>query len=120
MKRTIYILSFFYLISYTLKHSGVYIPFYSDYFIDLICIPIVLGWTKFFIDKFSIQNFDWGVLPISIAVIYFSIIFEFIMPNVSNNYTQDYWDILFYGVGGIIFYFLIKDSSATSQHPVNY
>lgn len=120
MKRVTYIFSFFYLISYSLKHSGVYIPFYSDYFIDLICIPIVLGWIKIFTDKFSIQNFQWGILPIAIAVVYFTIVFEFIMPNVSNNYTQDYLDILFYSLGGMIFYFLIKDSLTTSQRQANY
>lgn len=119
MRLIVYILSVLYISLYILKHNGIYIPLISDYLIDLICIPLVLGWIKMFTDKLSIQNFQWGILPIVIAVIYFSIVFEFIMPNFSDQYTQDYWDILFYTIGGIIFYYLIKDSSTTFQHQAN-
>ncbi len=94
-----------------------YIPILSDYLIDIICIPLVLGWMKWWMDKLAVQNFQWGIIPILIAVIYFSLVFEVVMPSFSSAYTRDYWDIFFYFFGGFIFHFSLQKSSATSPHP---
>lgn len=106
-----------YALLFILKKSEIYFPFISDYLAELICIPIVLGWTKILMDKMNVQNFHWGIWPIIIAIIYFSIVFELIMPNYSSNYTQDFLDIIFYSIGGIIFYYALKNSSTTSLPP---
>lgn len=37
------------------------------------------------------------------AVLYQTIIFEFILPNISERYTYDVWDVVAYAVGGLFF-----------------
>lgn len=108
--------SIVYVILFIFKKTEIYFPILSDYLADLICIPIVLGWIKLIMDKLSVQNFRWGKLAILIAVIYFSIVFELIMPSFSSNYTRDFIDVILYGIGGIIFYFSLQKSSTISQH----
>lgn len=45
---------------------------------------------------------------ILLAWLLFSIVFELILPEYSLVYTKDYIDIFYYGLGGIIFYFMQK------------
>ncbi|MEK6482228.1 hypothetical protein WJR50_32110 [Catalinimonas sp. 4WD22] len=34
--------------------------------------------------------------------------FEWLLPNRSSVYTRDIWDIFFYAIGGVLFYFTMN------------
>ncbi len=46
-----------------------------------------------------------------VAVIYYIVIFEGLLPYWSNTYIRDPWDVLFYLFGAIWFYFLINKNA---------
>jgi len=87
------------------------VPILHAYLDDLVCMPIVLGgatqitqWIHpiknlYFIDKRAII----------ITVIFYSILFEGILPFVNPlTYTADWIDIVMYSVGAILFYNLVS------------
>lgn len=85
---------------------GISSHFSSSYLDDLICFPIV-----FFIVQRVHQWLYNGnyILPNShlfVGVLFFSIIFEIILPQLSNRYIGDFYDIGFYFIGASIFYFI--------------
>lgn len=118
MKRSekyLLLLLFIYLILLFLKKSGVYIFFISDYLADLIAIPFSLGCADGFMKKYSSKKFEIGFLPMLVAVIYFSLVFEFWMPQVSPLYTSDWVDVGCYFIGGIIYLLLKRKTKAPTQ-----
>lgn len=48
------------------------------------------------------------IFTILSLVALFSIYFEYYLPKQSYRYTGDIWDVVCYGLGGIIFYLLQK------------
>jgi len=87
------------------------VPIFHAYLDDLVCIPIVLGlgtqiiqWIHpvrnlYFLDK-------WAVI---ITVVFYSILFEGILPFVNPSfYTADWIDVVLYTLGGFMFYNLIS------------
>jgi hypothetical protein len=85
-----------------MKKSGIYFPFISDYFSDLICIPLSLLFIDWFSKKMTGKIINMGFIHILIAVLYFSIVFEICMPYVSKNFTADIFDVICYSIGGMI------------------
>ncbi len=88
------------------QNIGVSSHFSSSYLDDLICLPIV-----FFIVQQVHRWLNNGnyILPIShifTGILFFSIIFELILPQLSNRYIGDFYDIGFYFIGASIFYFI--------------
>lgn len=88
----------------------------NSYLSDLVCLPLVLHSTfiiiryglKRDIDHFSLQT-------TLLSALYFSVLFEFILPKISMNYTSDYWDVLFYFLGALTYYFLQKKKTYTTS-----
>ncbi len=118
MKRSekyVLLLFFIYLILLFLKKWSFYIPIISDYLADLMAIPFSLGCVDGFMKKYSSKNFEIGFLPMLVAVIYFSLAFEFWMPQVSPLYTSDWLDVACYLIGGIIYLLLKRKMNASTQ-----
>lgn len=109
------LLFFIYLILFALKKSGVYIPLVSDYLADLIALPFSLGVANVLMKKLSTKKFEIGILPMIVAVIYFSLVFEVWMPQVSPLYTADVWDVVCYLIGGIVFLIFNRKSKSLTQ-----
>jgi hypothetical protein len=95
---------------YLEKVEGIFIPYIHEYLDDLLAMPVVLGLTLQIFRWFHSQGnaFVFTIPQIAIAVIYFSLIFEVILPMRSDVYTRDWWDILFYTIGAVGFHFLIN------------
>lgn len=87
------------------------IPISDAYLDDLVCMPIILGlgtqiiqWIHpvknlYFLDKNAII----------ITVVFYSILFEAILPFVNPSiYTADWIDIVMYSVGAILFYNIVS------------
>lgn len=76
-----------------------------SYFDDLLVLPIILPFTLTLL-RILFKNAKLVLeLPLIItAAIMLTIVFEFILPNYSNEYTRDYFDLLFYSLGGLMYW----------------
>jgi len=50
------------------------------------------------------STFQLPLSMIAFAVVYVSIVFEFVMPKFSARYTADPMDIVFYALGALFFF----------------
>lgn len=86
-----------------------FVRFYVN---DFLIVPIVLSiclyvlrWSKGN-EKYCIPI--WGVLYISL---FYSLVFEFFLPQTNIRYTSDIIDVVLYFVSGFLFYQLQKKYS---------
>lgn len=83
--------------------------FFTSYFNDLLCLPVVLSICLFIIkffsknDRVQISLFS----AFSLAALY-SIYFELYLPEVTGRYTSDVIDVLLYFTGAFIFWWIQK------------
>lgn len=91
---------------YYRQSVDLYLPWYvNDYLNDLLCIPLVLGLLSFMIRYLKNDNsFQFSLSFITGLALYYSLYFEFYLPEVNSRYTSDWIDILLYFFGGILFY----------------
>lgn len=92
------------------KVFGIYLPWWHAYGDDLLCMPVVLGFTLFFFQKIHPLGplYHLSTKHLLIAFIGFSILFEGILPVISSRYTRDFWDILCYGIGTLAFHWQVN------------
>ena len=89
----------------------------DNYLDALLCMPILLGLLlqerQFIIAKYfkptSQNNYHFSILEITLATVFFAIIFEEGFPKWSSSFTKDYLDYAAYFMGALLFYFLIND-----------
>lgn len=90
--------------------------FFSSYFNDLLCLPVVLGTCLLLIRQFSKKKqLNISLFScLSLAALY-SVYFEIYLPEVTERYTADPVDALLYFMGAFIFYFLQEKSIQDSK-----
>ena len=83
-----------------------FLPWYvNNYLNDLLCIPLVLGLLSFTIQYLkNDSSFQFSLSFITGLAVYYSLYFEYYLPEVNSRYTSDWIDILLYFFGGILFY----------------
>ena len=82
---------------------------------DFLFIPILMTSVK--IVK-SLFNFSFKVdkIKVVVAVIYTSVVFEWLLPNEGTNFVSDPFDIVAYAFGGLLYiYFISKDTALNNQ-----
>ena len=90
---------------YVMQKCGIRLPvFVNNHLNDLLIVPINL---------FAVQLL-WGILTgttvflrfsiVASSVLFYSIFFEFILPQFNSRYTADWWDVLCYLSGGLLFW----------------
>lgn len=100
-------LSIAYLVHLWLKFGQVPVPvFFSHYFADLLCMPLLLSYTLLFMRWFRGEP-DLRLSPVMIlaGVAYVGVVFEWILPHFFRRYTADVWDVVMYGIGGLLYDF---------------
>ena len=87
-----------------LEWQGIFIRPLPSYLDDLLCLPIVLTIILaaerlyFKAPGFILPaNYSWW------AVAAFCVVFEGVLPFVSEKYTADVMDVFFYSLGAVIF-----------------
>ena len=103
----LFLICVFYLIHLFLKFSQSAVPkWFSNYFADLLCLPILLSFALLVLRYLKKNQFLWlNYQQIIFAFFYTSILFEFILPKYNTSYTSDLFDVLAYGMGAVCFYF---------------
>jgi uncharacterized membrane protein AbrB (regulator of aidB expression) len=95
-----------YLAIFIAKKNHIELPyFFQCYFTDLLAIPLVLGATNFILKKYtSNPQHRLSVVKVLAACIYFSVLFEWILPAYSTQYTADTLDVVCYFIGGGMYF----------------
>ena len=93
-------------IIYYRKSVNLSLPWYvNDYLNDLLCMPLVLGLLSFTIRYLkNDSSFQFPISFIFGLALYYSLYFEYYLPEFNSRYTSDWRDILLYFFGGILFY----------------
>ena len=94
------------LIVFTGRNLGMTIPYFNNYVTDLLAVPVIanlgLAFQRGFVEKSGSWCFKPGHLIFITA--YTSLVFEFILPKYSDNYTADLMDVVMYITGGLFFW----------------
>lgn len=83
-------------------------PWLLQYYLnDLLCMPLVLGAAVFVQRNLLLRRPDYGLnaYQIGMVVVYWSVMFEGVIPHFVARYTADIFDVVMYGAGGLAFYF---------------
>lgn len=109
-----------YLGIFIAKKMETTLPFFVQcYLADLLAIPLVLGLTNYLLKKYTSKpDFRLSPAKVLVACIYFSILFEWILPSFSSVYTADIFDVLCYFLGGGIYLWVTSYSTNRSIQDV--
>lgn len=93
------------------QKSGIVFPyFFQNYWNDLVIMPLILKVVLLILQRIHGRAFTLHPFYILCTWIYFSILFELILPEFHTRYTADFVDVIMYFLGGIIFYILEYDT----------
>lgn len=86
------------------------LPAIDSYIDNLLAMPIILTLLLFErIYLFRWKGYDHlSKTEVLVATIFISLISELVFPIFSKEFRADWWDVLFYLVGALIFYFTIN------------
>ncbi len=89
---------------------GIELPFFfKNYAADILCIPLIFGTIQEIVRLVKWNNEILLKLPVVVVgVIVYSVVFEYILPQISPVFTTDIWDVVCYIFGGIVFLFFQK------------
>lgn len=79
-------------------------PLIQGYLSDLLAVPLMLGVILIVLrwytndSRFKISN-----LRILFAFAYISVVFEWFIPMYKSTFHADWWDVLAYGVGAVLY-----------------
>ncbi|MDQ3192323.1 MAG: magnesium citrate secondary transporter [Bacteroidota bacterium] len=98
------------------KQFGIFIPFIHAYLDDFLCMPVVLTLTLYILQMIlKEERFRLSKYQVIFAIIYFSVMFELVLPAFSSKYTSDVMDIAAYLIGAFVFYKYINRPSLKLQ-----
>ena len=107
-------------IVYILQRLKINLPLLiNNYLNDILSIPITLFVVLAIIRNIKGENYKLSIPIIFSVVVYYSIYFEYYLPQNNVRYTADYIDILCYCLGGFLFYFIQKFSLLPTTRKVN-
>ncbi|MGK7391128.1 MAG: hypothetical protein ACNS60_12285 [Candidatus Cyclobacteriaceae bacterium M2_1C_046] len=86
------------------------LPLIDSFLDNLLAMPVIL--TLLLAERKYL--FKWKdyyrltSLEVIIATLFIAFISEIVFPAFSDDFTGDWWDLLFLAMGGLIFYFTIN------------
>ncbi len=105
-----------FVLNQIMERMGYLFSWLPSYLDDVLAGPIVLGFALFIQQQFTFRNrhYRFSAWHVLVYVIWYSVIFELILPIGNARHTRDWWDMLAYLAGGILFY-LFGNHAAKSQ-----
>lgn len=92
------------------KGLDIHYPLFDRYLDNLLAMPIIL--TLLMIERRFLFGRRKGVgltaLEVVMATGLVILVAELIFPMFSRDFTTDWWDVLFYALGSLVFYFTIN------------
>ena len=102
-ERRLFLLMVWFYLSFRLMNSLLIGPelirFYGS---DFLFIPILMTSIKIIRSLFQF-SFDVNTKEVVIAVVYASVVFEWLLPKQGTNFVSDLYDILAYCLGAIFY-----------------
>jgi hypothetical protein len=87
---------------YAFHPSG--IKLLDNYLLDLLCMPLVLEVTRQAMRLIFSPNYNLSKFQILFALIYVSVLFEYLLPSYQTRFHSDVVDVVVYCAGTIIWY----------------
>lgn len=87
-----------------LRRNGIYIPVISNHFADFITVPMYCYLIESIMN--SVLKYRWkpALKFVTTSVLYLSFLFEVLCPQLSSVFTGDFFDVLAYFAGGMLYY----------------
>ena len=105
------------LIVITSRKLGHPLPYINGYINDAFAIPVIANLALWF-QRVVMYKTNYYVLSrwhVVFIVVYVSLVFEGLLPNLSKIYTADWMDVLLYCVGGLFFYLAMNKPVAQPE-----
>ncbi|MFN1216528.1 hypothetical protein ACKW6Q_06020 [Chryseobacterium kwangjuense] len=87
-----------------LREKGIVIPVISNHLTDFITLPMYAYLVEYIMNDLLCYRWKPDLKFIIISAVYLSLLFEVVCPILSEKFTGDFWDVLAYFVGGMIYY----------------
>jgi len=82
----------------------------NHYLADFLCMPIVLMVAEKAIKTLKKNpDFKLSLLKVGVGAVYFSVLFELVLPALNEKYTQDPKDVIMYFLGAGLFTIIQMD-----------
>lgn len=92
------------------KLFGVELPLVDGYLDSFVAMPVIL--TLLVVERQYLFKkglaYRLPLLEVILATLFIAFIAEGIFPAVSQRFTGDWMDLIFYGLGSLLFYFTIN------------
>ncbi|KAA3611375.1 MAG: hypothetical protein DWQ05_20610 [Calditrichaeota bacterium] len=84
--------------------------FLSSYLDDFLCLPLLLAGILYVQQRFVFkeQTYYLPIKQVIFSVLFIALVFEGILPWISQNHTRDLFDIIAYAGGAVLFHFFIN------------
>jgi hypothetical protein len=92
------------------KGLDITFPLFDRYLDNLLAMPIILSLLlveRQYLFKRG-KSYRLPALDVVIATVFIALVSEIIFPLLSREFTTDWWDIVFLGLGSLIFYATIN------------
>jgi hypothetical protein len=94
--------------------------FLNHYLNDLLCMPLVFGAAIFLQRNLVLRQPDYALnkWQTGLVTVYFSVMFEGVIPLFVSRYTADFFDVICYGLGSWLFWYFgnLKGSALVQQN----
>ncbi|MGY6558961.1 MAG: magnesium citrate secondary transporter [Nitritalea sp.] len=106
----------FWINQYLERGLEIHLPYVHAYGDDLLAMPVVFGLTLQVYRWFHPlrEAFIFTPIQLLVGLLYFSLLFEVLLPRYSSTYTADPWDVLCYTLGTLYFYYLLNRPACSS------
>lgn len=118
MRSTVFIgLFLLYCISLLWKYDIIEaIDFFEFYFADLLAMPLILEFSRVVLNRLKKREKKELSIPmITVGFVYTAILFEWVLPQYSDKYTADFYDVLCYGIGTVFYMYFVYQIESKKQ-----
>jgi hypothetical protein len=121
LKSPVFIISCIIFALHQLLQKGLEIPLplIDDYLDNLLAMPIIL--TFLLVERRMLfkkgSDYRLPLLDVVMATLYISMITEVIFPWLSDKFTADWLDLVFYAIGSLIYFLTINRFPSKNKTP---
>ncbi|MDX5348585.1 MAG: hypothetical protein LPJ89_02455 [Hymenobacteraceae bacterium] len=98
---------------YVCSRLGLQHPVLTNYLNDVLCMPLVLSAALLYQRIITYRNaaYVFTGYHVIVAVVYYAVAFELVLPQFMPRYTADFYDVVAYAAGGWLYYRFINKAA---------